>query len=735
MHALDNMQRLSPVSFAVVLLVAWIASGTLSAADPPPNIVLMMADDMGMGDTSAYRRFTGNSLDEQLATPQMERLARMGVRFTDAHTSSTRCTGTRYGLLTGRYPWRSRLKHWVLFGVQGDPLIERGRPTIATLLRDAGYRTGMVGKWHVGLRYSKTDGSPAAGWADADLTKPMADTPLDHGFDFCRFTSRSHGTSGPDETHGKGKKKKKNTPTQTTGPGHVDGRTIVGATGNGKQLVGDGANAYRLSKLGSRHAANAREFIQQHITAGKTRQQPFFLYYACNSNHTPHTPDEKIGDAPVSGAAKMLSGRKAGKRGDFVYENDVALGYMLDYLAQNEDPRRPGKMLIENTIVIFTSDNGAEITASTATGPFRSNKGSVYEGGHRVPFIVAWPLGNVGDGDDKTVGSQSREMMALHDLFATFAAVTGSKLPDLRRGEIGAEDSRSVLAAWQGKTLPPQPLFMNDHKETEDDAAMSAIRVNDPQVGDAVAAGHWKLLLGPALLRQGMTVNRELYNLANDPRENVNRISADYQKELIAHLQNVALLHRNRGGHRYAAMETTAHLSFNWRVNHQQKIAGLTDVVLSDQFQKPDTPAVVVTHAEEGQAELKMTVAAVRGGKAVAGVFNADEEGLGVNSDDTGRVTGGDSLEISFSADVLIESISFIAGEGVCGGSVKVGQRSPLAIYCLDADNDANDQTGRMSDLGVLLAGQKLTITSAPHLGVENAGAWRMGSLNVSVLK
>src|SRR5690606_27197934 len=111
----------------------------------------------------------------------MERLARMGMRFTDAHTPSSRCSPTRYGLLTGRYPWRNRLKHWVLFGSQGDPMIERDRPTLATLFRDAGYGTAITGKWHVGLRYRRTDGSPAAGWDDADLTQPLFDTPVDHG--------------------------------------------------------------------------------------------------------------------------------------------------------------------------------------------------------------------------------------------------------------------------------------------------------------------------------------------------------------------------------------------------------------------------------------------------------------------------------------------------------------------------------------------------------------------------
>ena len=136
---------------------------------------------MGMADTSAYQDFTGNPDDVQVHTPQTERLARMGVRFTNAHTPSSRSTTTRYGLLTGRYVWRSRLKYWVLFGVQGDPLIEADRPTIASMLQGAGYHTGMTGKWHLGLRYRQSDGQPAAEWEYADLPQPLHSTPLDHG--------------------------------------------------------------------------------------------------------------------------------------------------------------------------------------------------------------------------------------------------------------------------------------------------------------------------------------------------------------------------------------------------------------------------------------------------------------------------------------------------------------------------------------------------------------------------
>ena len=710
------------MKFFGFVLVIFSASGLVSAAqNDHPNIIVMMADDMGMGDTSAYQDFTGNSDVDQIHTPNMERLARMGVRFTDAHTPSSRCSPTRYALLTGRYPWRNRLKHWVLFGSQGDPMIEADRPTLATMLRSNGYCTAMVGKWHVGLRYRRSDGKPAAGWDDADLTQPLFDTPLDHGFDDCRFTSRSHGTSGP--AAGKGR----NGSRQNVGPGHISGRQVIAATHDGKQLSDKGSEAYVLEKLGGRHSDHAMHYLQHHVSGDESRSKPFFLFYASNSNHSPYTPDTHIGDKPVAGSARNVAGQTLNSRGDFVYENDVALGRMLDWLEQTDDPRNPGRKLIETTIVIFTSDNGAEIDETTATGPFRSNKGSVYEGGHRVPFLISWPAGGVGDGNAETTGRDSQELIGLHDLFATFAEIVGADLPNLRIGEKGAEDSASVLSTWRGGKLPTRPMFYHDHKQAKDGAA-SAVRINNPTVGPRTFTGHWKLFFDASLLRMGAAQPFALYDLQTDPEEKHDRLHDESLNFLVTHLIQQALLHRNSGGHRLAALASDERISFNWQTAADRSLTGSKGIAnLAAQF--------------EGQLARELTVEANGLSLTVRGVhsdqplsdatFTSNDRGLGLSSGTVKQIDSGEALLISFDEDVIVESAAIIAGHGNCGGFYRVGDHAPLAIYCVDADIDAKDQSGLLSDIGVLKKGQTLRLDSSPHFGVESPGQWRLGSLTV----
>ena len=511
-------------AFFVLLTILTFTAPPVLADDSGqlPNIIIMMADDMGMGDTSAYQDVTKNANADQVKTPAMERLAKMGIRFTDAHSPSSRCTATRYAFLTGRYSWRTRLKYSVLWGPQGDPLIEPERPTIATLLRKHGYRTAMSGKWHVGLTYRNASGKPAQSYKEADLRQGIADGPLNHGFDFFHGTSRSHPTSAAQ--------------------GWLFGDRVVAATAPNQV----DRTQFVLNQTGPTNYKMAMRFLREHFAHDDRKTKPFFLYYACHSNHTKHTPCEAIDGRPVKGQS-----HPGGKRSDFIYENDVTLGLLLDYLSTQDDPRRDGSKLLDNTLLVFTSDNGAESKAKTATGPIRSNKGSVYEGGHRVPFIAAWKSGGIGDGETKTLGQTSRFPITHLDLFATLAELTNSPLP-----ENGAEDSVSILDALRGS--PPAsrpPLIHHDHSEgaapgkaSSPKAAWLAIRVDDPVIDSQPFPGQWKLFVDEGLLISGRVRARELYELRTDLAETKNRIEeAELQplvRNLTARLKDI----HDRGG-------------------------------------------------------------------------------------------------------------------------------------------------------------------------------------------
>jgi len=496
-----------------------------NAADTQrPNVIIMMADDMGLGDTSAYQNFTGNADAVQVKTPSMERLARMGIRFTDAHSPSSRCTATRAALLTGRYTWRTYLKWSVLWSPQGNPLIEPDRPTIATLLHDNGYRTGMTGKWHCGLTYRNSAGLPEEDYELVDYRNGLADGPLNHGFDFFHGTARSHPTSRLQ--------------------GWLSGDQIPAATG---ALTVDGSR-YVLNETGPTNYAMAKKFLNEHLDHDEHRTKPFFLYYACHSNHTSHDPCDSIEGRKVKGQS-----HPGGKRSDFIYENDVVLGLLLDFLERTDDPRNSGSKLVDNTVVIFTSDNGAETNKKSATGPVRSNKASIYEGGHRVPFIASWKAGRIGNADSATPGQTSDFPICHVDLFATLAELTKSDMP-----KDGAEDSFSILTALRNAPPKPSerlPLIHHDHKEGAPprksnlpQAAWLAIRSDDPIVDGKAFPGKWKLMVDQELLLHGKTNPRELYELSSDLREEHNRVNEVELGRLVLHLTDELKDIHDRGG-------------------------------------------------------------------------------------------------------------------------------------------------------------------------------------------
>ena len=377
-----------PLAAALFLAVVTAAG---AGAQARPNIVVILADDLGYGDVGAFNP------GGRIPTPHLDRLAREGMRLTDAHTASAVCTPTRYALLTGRYPWRTRLPRGVLWG-NGDALIEPGRMTLASLLRDAGYHTAGIGKWHLGLRWAAAAGSTPDRTTNTetapvdwiDYTARITDGPTHHGF--TEFFGLPASLDMRDYVYVDGDRVHEPPTTTLAGvpasvPGfHRPGR--AGASFRPERVLGD---------LTSRAV--------QYVRARAGGAQPFFLYFALASPHTPVLPT-----AAFAGRTGL------GAYADFVAETDAAIGELLQALEQSGAAK--------NTLVIFASDNGPAPIANMIeslraqghdpAGGWRGAKQDLYEGGHRVPFIVKWP-GAVAP------GSTSRALVGLVDVLATIA--------------------------------------------------------------------------------------------------------------------------------------------------------------------------------------------------------------------------------------------------------------------------------------------------------------------------
>jgi arylsulfatase A len=402
-----------------LLAIAWAASSALHAAGADrPNIIFILADDLGYGDIGAYKQ-----KPSKIPTPHVDRLAKEGVRFTDAHSPASVCSPTRYALLTGRYAWRSRLQSGVVKQWE-EPLLDPKQDTVAELLKRTGYTTGMVGKWHLGISWPTTDGKPAASneqrLSNVEFAKPFTGGPTAHGFDYY------FGVDVPnyppycflenDRTVG--------IPTLPD-TGRVDGFNRPGPMLPGWKLVDI------LPELNRR----AVKFIED----AARKDQPFFLYYPLTSPHYPVVP------------AKEFQGKTTvGDYGDFVHQTDWCVGQILEAL------ERTGKA--ENTLVIFTSDNGPEITGEVKPGVYdrvqqyqhhsldglRGAKRDLWEAGHRVPFVARWP-GKI------PAGSVSHETICHVDFIATVAAIIGASVP-----MTSGQDSFNVLPAFLGqKTEAP----------------------------------------------------------------------------------------------------------------------------------------------------------------------------------------------------------------------------------------------------------------------------------------
>lgn len=442
-----------------------IASGALGFQTPnspnPPNIIYILADDLGWGDLHCYNARSA------VPSPNADRLASEGMRFTDMHSPSAVCTPTRYGILTGRYCWRSSLKSGVLWGYSPN-LIEAERLTVPAMLRSRGYYTTGIGKWHLGLGAKER----------TDYGETLRPGPLDHGFDYYYgipasldmdpylYFENDHAVEKPTS--------------RTEGKSEPRGVFWRG---------GDAAPHFEFEEVLPNLATKAEAVIRKRAAEP---EKPFFLYFALTAPHTPWLPKN------------AFQGKsKAGLYGDFAAQVDGVLGRILAALQEHK--------LADNTLIIFTSDNGAdwkisdkEIYAHRANGSWRGEKADIWDAGHRIPFIARWP-GKI------KAGSVSNQLGCLTDLMATTAALTGTTLP-----RDAGEDSFNLLPVLLGKSTSPVRDSIVHHSSL----GMFAIREGDWKLELGLGSGGFSPPAKEAPVPGGP--KGQLYNLAKDPGENDN---------------------------------------------------------------------------------------------------------------------------------------------------------------------------------------------------------------------
>lgn len=480
------------------------SAGMKALPSPMPNIVYILADDMGYGDVSVYNP------QSKIRTPNLDRLAGQGMRFTDAHSPSSVCTPTRYAIMTGRYPWRSRLPVGVLRGYS-RPLIEDDRPTVASMLRSRGYRTAVVGKWHLGLGWTpKPDqtgrlADPLYGIKDEmdpahiDLDKPMTAGPNSVGFDysFVLPASLDMPPYAYVENHRLVEPLTSSTPLSKPDTGYAGAFWREGLK----------SPSFDFHDVLPRFVRQANDFIRQQQVG-----RPFFLYVPMPAPHTPWMPI-----APWKGRSA------AGEYGDFTEQVDASVGSILKTL--------DSMGLSKNTLVVFTSDNGpywrSDYIAKydhRSAGQWRGMKGDAYEGGHRVPFIVRWPA-------QVKPGTVSHATTTLANLMATAAEITGDRNP-----RNVPEDSYSILPVLKGdlKDVPDQPAVVHSSS-----VGFYAVRVGDWKLIEGLGSGGFST---PKQIKpKPGGPDGQLFNLKDDPAEEKDLFSEnpDKVKELREMLKMV----------------------------------------------------------------------------------------------------------------------------------------------------------------------------------------------------
>jgi len=505
----------------ILLSFVFAASCSSKQKNNQPNIIYVLADDLGYGDLSSFNE------NSKIKTPNIDKLASEGMRFTDAHTSSSVCTPTRYGILTGRYNWRSKLKSGVLTG-KSEALIPKTRTTVASLLKNHGYHTAFIGKWHLGWDWTLKDSANMGGegwdakdFDNIDFSKPVKNTPNDLGFDY------SYGHSGSLDM----------APYVYVENGHVTKVPDTTTVNSGKYTwwrKGPTSSDFIHDDVTPNFFRRAEDYISKQSLS----DDPFFLYLALPSPHTPILPTEdwqgKSGLNPY---------------GDFVLMIDDYMGKLEDIIKKSG--------IEENTIIIFTSDNGCSPAAKIdeliskdhyPSYIYRGHKADIYEGGHRVPFIVKWP--NIIER-----GTTSRETICTTDLMATCAEIIGYKLLDNE-----GEDSYSLVSSFKNRNSSQPLREATVHHSIN---GSFALRKNEWKLIMCPGSGGWSYPRPNDKAALEDLPNIQLYNLSLDPGEKDNLVESSPEK--VKELNELLIKYIAEGRSTPGTIQKNDSIDFIWK--------------------------------------------------------------------------------------------------------------------------------------------------------------------------
>ena len=515
------------------------------AADSPgapqhPNILVILADDLGYGDVGCYND------QSKVPTTNLDRLAREGMRFTDAHSPATVCTPTRYSLMTGQMAFRVRNGGTVFTGVGGPSLIAPGRLTLPGMLRDNGYATACVGKWHVGMTFYDRQGQPVRGNGleavrQVDFSRRIDGGPIDHGFQSFFGTACCPTT---DWLYAFIENDRVPLPPASV----IDKQQLPRHPYSHDCRSGLIAADFPMQEVDLVFLQKSIAFLEQHVR--QSPKKPFFLFHAAQAVHLPSFP-----------APQFHGSTQAGPHGDFIYEFDWIVGQLMDKLHELD--------VADNTLVIVTSDNGPEVTSVVhmrsdyghdPARPWRGMKRDAWEAGHRVPLIVRWPRQSKPPGEppgrpnadavtepatraEVLPGSICSQLVSLTDVFATAAEIIGVTLPNE-----AAEDSFSMLPALRGESHEPiRPYLL---QQSFGGARTLSIRRGEWKYIDHPGSGgnryETDAALKPYLLPDTVPdAPAQLYNLSTDPGETQNLIQQ--QPEIAAELKSLLEVSKTNG--------------------------------------------------------------------------------------------------------------------------------------------------------------------------------------------